>query len=303
MQTCAAFQQRVVQVNDLTFWTESFGNPTDPAVLLIMGSAAQCILWPQQFVEQLAARGFFVIRFDNRDVGLSSTMDFQQSPYTLLDMANDAVGILDNYQLKQAHVVGASLGGVIGMLLAAHFSDRVSSLSLLMTTTDLLPAFDALVDKPSNGGLSQPTPEYAAWLKKYMVQMPVTLDDKVQYFMEGAQILAGPKVKIDRDKFYQIGLQIFARMKNPISIFNHMKAMATSHVLHMQAPHKIKAPILIVHGDQDPILPADHGKALKQAFPHADYVAIHEMGHALSPPFFDIVVKKIEEVTKAPQQV
>ena len=114
-----AFEQKVVQTNGLEFWTESFGKKENPALLLIMGSGSQGIQWPQKFCEQLANKGYFVIRYDHRDVGLSSTIDYQKTPYTLLDMGKDAISILDSYGIKKAHIVGFSMGGPIALLIGS----------------------------------------------------------------------------------------------------------------------------------------------------------------------------------------
>ncbi len=138
------YQPTVVQTNGLELWTESFGDNKHPTILLIMGSGSQGVLWPQSFCEQLALQGYYAIRYDHRDTGLSSSIHYQDHPYTLLDLAKDALGILDYYQIEQAHLVGASMGGSVSMLLAAHYPERVASLALLMSTMDLRPAFRVL---------------------------------------------------------------------------------------------------------------------------------------------------------------
>ncbi|MBA3814177.1 MAG: alpha/beta hydrolase [Alphaproteobacteria bacterium] len=182
----AAFEQKVIQTNGLEFWTETFGKRENPALVLIMGSGGQGLLWPQKFCEELADKGgFFVIRYDNRDVGLSSTIDYQKSPYTLLDMAKDAVAILDDYDIRKAHVVGMSMGGPIAMLMEAHFPDRVASLTLMATTSDMRSNFAALQGKPSPSPLSPPQPVIVEWVKSYVANPPKTLDEKVEKFLEG----------------------------------------------------------------------------------------------------------------------
>src|SRR5215475_6723087 len=112
----------------MRLWTERFGDPADPAVLLIMGTSAQAIGWPDELVEILAAGGRQVIRFDHRDTGQSDCVDFAAAPYTIGDMARDALAVLDGHQVTSAHIVGASLGGRIAQLLAVHFPGRVRTL-------------------------------------------------------------------------------------------------------------------------------------------------------------------------------
>jgi pimeloyl-ACP methyl ester carboxylesterase len=299
MNACSAFEQKVIQTNGLTFWTETFGDPKNPPLLLIMGSGTQGLVWHQKFCELLARKEYFVIRYDNRDVGLSSIIDYQTDPYTILDMAKDAIAIMDAYQLKQTHVVGCSLGGVIAMLMGAHHPERIASLTLMMTSTDLRPAAYAVYGNSSNSTLSQPKPDYLAWIKNYISHIPATLDEKVVQFIEFARILNGPKVLSDEALNRQLGLQTYIRMRDPLSPFNHHKAMMASHDLHDDAPSKIKAPTLILHGDQDPILPLDHAEALHQAIPHAQYVLIKDMGHSLNAKFYDLIIEKIAGITKS----
>src|SRR5688572_11330430 len=112
--------ERVVRSDDLEIWTEAFGDPGKPAVLLLMGSYYQGIAWPEEFCARIAAAGRYVVRYDHRDVGQSSVVDFEQDPYTLLDMARDAVVILDDYGIGAAHLIGASMGGMIAQEVALN---------------------------------------------------------------------------------------------------------------------------------------------------------------------------------------
>jgi pimeloyl-ACP methyl ester carboxylesterase len=294
-----AFEQKVVRANGLEFWTESFGKQENPALILIMGSGGQGILWHQKFCEQLADRGgFFVIRYDNRDVGLSSTIDYQKSPYTLLDMAKDAVAILDAYGIQRAHVVGNSMGGLIAMLMGAHFPDRIASLTLMATTSDLRSNFAAFQGKPSPSLLSPPQPAVVAWVKSYVSHPPKTLNEKVEKFLEGGRIQNGSKVPFDEELEHQLALQSFLRTQELGSMFNHSKAMQASYDLSKQAASKIKAQTLILHGDQDPIFPPDHAVALKQAIPHAQLEIIPGMGHGLNTHYYNVLIEKIEDISR-----
>lgn len=244
-----ALQPKVVLAKDIEIWTESFGDKKNPAVLLIMGSGGQGLLWPQQFCEDLASKGYYVIRYDNRDTGLSSSFDFKTSPYTLLDLAKDAVSILDAYGIKKANVVGASMGGEVGMLLAAHYPERVSSLSLIMTTTDMKPAFSALQGQAYSSALSGPKSTVIEAAKK-MSNPPKTLKEQIEMFVETSKINAGTKVPVDEAMIRELGLQAFIRMKNPAAAANHYAATMASYQLHEEAASKIKAPTIIIHGDQ-----------------------------------------------------
>jgi pimeloyl-ACP methyl ester carboxylesterase len=293
-----AFEPKVIQANGLTFWTENFGHKEDPAILLVMGSGAQGLLWHQKFCERLANEGFFVIRYDHRDVGLSSLIDYEESPYTILDMAKEAIAILDGYNIQKAHVVGGSLGGMIAMILGAHFPERVASLTLKVTTSDVRPALAALQGKISESPLSPPKSEIIAWSQSYLTNPPQTLEDQIQRNLEGGRINNGPLVPFDEGLYHQLVLQGFLRMRKIENSFNHLKAMEASYDLHQDAARNIKAPTLILHGDQDPIFPLDHGEVLKQAIPHAQLEIIAGMGHGLNTRFYDTLIEKIVSIAK-----
>jgi pimeloyl-ACP methyl ester carboxylesterase len=294
----SAFEQKVVQANGLEFWTESFGDKSNPAVLLIMGSGAQGLFWHQKFCEQLADKGFFVIRYDHRDVGLSSSIDYQKSPYTLLDMSKDAVAILDAYQIKKAHIVGMSLGGLIAMLIDEHNHDRVESLTLMMTSGDMRSNLTAIQGKKSPSSLSAPSSEFLAWIRSYVTDPPITPADRINKFIEGARIVNGSKVAYDEQLGQQLALQSFSRTKDPLKMFNHIAALDASFDLYKDSPSHVKAPTVIIHGDQDPVLPLDHAQALKKAIPQAELVVVQDMGHALNAKFYDLIIGKIVELSK-----
>jgi pimeloyl-ACP methyl ester carboxylesterase len=293
-----SYEPRVLQVNQLELWTESFGNKENPALILIMGSGGQGILWPQAFCEQLASGGYYVIRYDHRDTGLSSSINYHQTPYTLMDMTQDVVAILDQYSLPKAHVVGASMGGLIAMLLAAHHADRVASLALMMTTIDMRPCFDAFQGQKSSSSLSAPTEAVLAAAKN-AVTPPKTLDEKVDFFMANLKINSGDKVSLDLDACRQLALQVFARMKNPEGVANHFQAILASYDSYSQAPKAIKAPTLILHGDSDPIFPLDHAYATQEAIPHSRLEIIPGLGHGFcSESQFASIVEKIAAVAQ-----
>ena len=120
---------RIVSVKSINIWYETFGNETDQAILLIMGNSAQGIMWPDDFCQTIANNNRYVIRFDNRDTGLSTCLDFDETPYNLFDLAKDALGLLDALQIKKAHIVGLSMGGSIAQLLAITNADRIFSIT------------------------------------------------------------------------------------------------------------------------------------------------------------------------------
>src|SRR5215831_14787974 len=126
--------ERMVRANGIELWCEDFGDPGNPAVLLVMGAGGQGIMWPEEFCAALADAGFYVIRYDNRDTGHSTCVDFSKAPYTLSDMARDAIGLLDAFGIARAHVIGASMGGMIAQTLAIEHAGRLRTLTSIMST-------------------------------------------------------------------------------------------------------------------------------------------------------------------------
>lgn len=288
-----AMVPKVAEANGIKLWTENFGNKKDPAILLIMGNGAQGLLWPQAFCEKLAQKGYFVIRYDNRDVGLSDTQNFKEKPYTILDMAKDAAGILDQYQIQKAHIVGASMGGEIAAVFGAHFPERVNSLTLMMTSPDMRPVFDALEGNATKSALSGPKEGYLAWVKNYVRNKPESIEGKVEQFLEGGRIMNGSKKPFDEALYRELAKQTFIRTKNVESLGNHSQAMKASYDIHEQSLPKISAPTLILHGDEDPIFGVDHAQALNKAIKGSKLAIISGMGHAATPYFFDDLSQKI----------
>jgi len=213
-------------------------------------------------------------------------------------MTKDAVAILDDYGIQKAHVIGGSMGGLIAMLMGAHFPDRVSTLTLMITTSDMRSNIDAFQGKPSKSRLSPPNPAVLAWVKSYITNPPKTLEERITKFLEGGRIQNGSKVPFDEEVNHQLALQTFLRTRDPISMFNHLKAAEASYDLYQAAASQIKAPALIIHGDQDPNFALDHGEALKKTIPHAQLDIISGMGHSLNTHFYDILIEKIQGITK-----
>lgn len=288
------YEPTVIQADNLELWAESFGDRKNPALILIMGSGGQGLLWPQPFCEALAQKGYFVIRYDHRDTGLSTSFDYTQYPYTLLDLAKDVLYIIDYYQLQKAHIAGASMGGSVAMLLAAHYPASVDRLILMMTTPDMRPAFDAYQGLTTQSKLSPPLPEIISSTKS-IVSPPETLEEKIQFFLDNYQLNSGSNLPIDEAMCRQIALQTLLRMKNPEGPNNHFTAIRASYELLDQAPANIKNPTLIIHGDVDPVFPIDHAHALQSAIPHAKLALIANLGHGLpNQQFFAPIIEEID---------
>ncbi|MBA3537747.1 MAG: alpha/beta hydrolase [Tatlockia sp.] len=271
----------MIKVDGLEFWSETFGIMENPPIILIMGAGGQGVLWPVEFCEELSRHGYFVIRYDNRDTGLSTSFNFDTHPYTLLDMAHDVVRIMNYYQLQNAHIMGGSMGGNIAMLLGAHFPERVRSLTLMVTTTDMRPALDAFQDITINYKLPAPDPRVLNAVKETVNQMPNTLEEQVQLFIRNAKINSG-SIPTDEVLCRELALQVFQRMKNPEGINNHLKATAASYDLYTEALGKITAPTHIIHGAEDPIFPLAHGRAIQEAIVGSTLFVMPGLGHSFA---------------------
>jgi pimeloyl-ACP methyl ester carboxylesterase len=279
----------VTNSQGLRLWTERFGDPADPVVLLIMGTAEQAIGWPDELVEVLADGGRQVIRFDHRDTGQSDCVDFAAAPYTIGDMARDAVAVLDGHQVTAAHIAGASLGGAIGQLLAVHYPDRVRTLTAIMTSPmgyQAGPAWArALTGQPPEpGDLPAPSPEFLRHIAAMAGSPPVTLQDRVDVNVETWRILHGTALPFDAAAARRHVEDSIARARNFQAAAQHDLA-GRQMTSERQAPlSRISAPTLVIHGTSDPLLPLANGQAVAALIPGARFATVQGMGHGFFAP-------------------
>jgi pimeloyl-ACP methyl ester carboxylesterase len=266
----------------LRIWTERVGDPGLPAVLMVMGSGAQGVFCPDALVGRLVERGVQVIRFDHRDTGRSSVVDFDAHPYTIGDMARDCLAVLDGYGLGSAHVAGASLGGMIAQWLAVYAPDRVRSLTLMSSSPmghDARAAWArARAGEPADpDDLPPPSPEFFAHLAAGAAP---GVETDVALF----RIYNGPVRPFDELGARAVLELARSRAVDPAAAANHDRA-AWSDAPDLLAPlSSITAPTSIVHGDQDPAFPLAHGEALAAAIPGAVLHIVPGMGHTMTSP-------------------
>jgi pimeloyl-ACP methyl ester carboxylesterase len=274
--------ERVVASGPLTIWTEQVGDPELPAVLMVMGSAAQSVSCPDPLVERLVERGVQVIRFDHRDTGRSSVVDFDAHPYTIGDLARDCLAVLDGYGLDSAHVAGASLGGMLAQWLGVHAPERVRSLTIMSSS---LMGHDprqswarAQAGEPADpNDLPPPAPAYLAHLA---AGLPPAVESDVALF----RVFTGPVRPFDEQAARTMLELALSRAVDPAAAANHHRAVWLADP-SLQAPlSSITAPTSIVHGDHDPVYPLAHGQALAAAIPGAVLHVVPGMGHALTSP-------------------
>jgi len=285
---------KIIQANNIQIWSESFGKPSHPPILLIMGAGAQSIMWPDDFCKQLAGQGFFVIRYDHRDTGYSSTINYEKHPYNIQDLTQDAIAVLESYDLERAHIVGFSMGGEIAQFFGAYHPERTLSLTLIATSVDMEPGFLAFKGIHDPNRLSAPAPEYVKWANRSVNTKLQTLDEKIKDFMHTWRLLNGRETPFDEHLYRKIAGLNFKRGQDDNPYLNHANAMNASFAEHRAAPKLIQAPTIILHGTADPIFGRDHAEALNFAIANSKLVMINHMGHLLSPKFYNEIIDLIK---------
>ncbi len=279
------------QANGIQLWYETLGDPGEEPLLLVMGLGAQLIDWPQEFCEQLAARGFFVIRFDNRDAGLSTSRaewglpdvraivagDRSTVPYLLADLAADTAGLLEALGVPRAHVVGASMGGMIAQQLTVDHPERVASLCSIMSTT-------------GDRSVGRGTPEARALLGGPPAPDRATA---VANGIAAARIVGSPAYPAAEEEVRRRAEAKYDRAYNPLGTLRQYAAIIASPD-RTAGLREITVPTVVVHGAADPLITVSGGQATAAAVPGADLVVLEGMGHdlprALWPRITDAIV-------------
>ena len=285
--------------NGLSLCYDSFGDLAAPPLLLIMGLGAQMILWDDGFCAGLAERGFRVIRFDNRDIGRSTYLSevvkvdlpalmMQRlqgkpiaCPYLLSDMAADAVGLLDFLGIETAHIVGASMGGMIAQELAIRHPTRLRTLVSIMSSTGA-------------ANLPPPSPEGAAVL---MAPPALTRDDFITGFCRNWKVLRAGSFPDDEARDPARAARMWDRGTNPPGVARQLLAIFASGD-RTALLHGVKAPTLVIHGTPDPLVPVQAGRATAAAVPGARMLELGRMGHALPIAIWPEVIGAIAEHCK-----
>lgn len=290
--------EKMIEANGIEICTDSFGDAADPAILLIMGAGASMLLWEDEFCSQLADGGRFVIRYDNRDTGKTTSCPLGEPNYTVDDMAADAVAVLDAYDVDAAHVAGASMGGMITQVVGLNHSDRVLSLTPIMSTPDPQAVLDAIEGREPSFDLSPPTEQVvtlaiAAATLDWGDEAAV-LDNRVDMF----KVLTGPAHPYDEASRRALFAAEIERAVNFPSTQNHGPAIEASDSWHERLD-TLDVPTLVIHGTADPILPYDHGEALAASIPGATMLTLEGVGHELPQPEWDKVIAAMLEHTSS----
>lgn len=266
--------------NGLEIEYETFGSPSHPALLLIMGLGAQLIGWDEELCQGLAAAGRYVVRFDNRDVGLSSKLE---APYSLDDMADDAAGLVAALGLPAVHAVGVSLGGMIAQQLALRHPARVRTLTSIMSTT-------------GNPALPPPQPEAVAALLR---PIPADREGFVERTLLAWRALSGTALPFDEERFRRRALQAFERCVYPPGFKRQLQASMASGD-RREALRALRLPTLVIHGAEDPLIRVEAGQDTAQVIPGARLLVIPGMGHALPSAVWPALREALIAHTSAP---
>jgi pimeloyl-ACP methyl ester carboxylesterase len=282
----------IAKLKNLSLWYQTFGLASNPAILLLMGAGSQGILWDDEFCKKLA-RDFYVIRYDHRDTGESSCHDYNQHPYNLNDLANDALELLSHLNIAKAHFIGLSMGGHLVQLIAAQHPERVLTTTIMMSTPNHMVFMNALQGKMTPSSSLPPPFQNAI---NFLTTPPNNLKDKkamIPYSIETWKVLNGPHAPFNEAYWKALVTQHYNRIVDHGAQYNHGLACLASPEDRTELLKKIKTPTLVIHGTDDPALPIEHGRALAKAIPNARFEKIQKMGHALNPIFFDKILSLI----------
>ena len=273
---------------------ETIGDPSNPPLLLVMGLGTQLIHWDLELCERFADRGFYVIRFDNRDAGRSTYVQAPvpnirramaglriDAPYLLDDMADDAFGLLDHLGIEAAHVAGASMGGMIAQTMAIRRPERVLSLTSIMSTT---------------GERRVGRPKLRVW-GVLLRRAPRDRDAAVEYFVRVFRMIGSKGFPADEDRIRALAAEAYDRGHSPAGTGRQLAAIMASGDL-TERLRGVQVPTLVFHGRDDPLVPLRGGRATADAIPGARLVAIPGMGHDLPRQVWPRLVDAVAETAE-----
>ncbi|WP_018680262.1 alpha/beta fold hydrolase [Actinokineospora enzanensis] len=273
--------------NGIRLWYRDEGDPDGEPLVLIMGLNSQLILWPEEFVTALGERGFRVIRFDNRDCGLSEKIDMRaqeeatlaRPAYLLTDLAADTVGLLDHLEVQSAHVVGASMGGMVAQLVAIHHAERVRTLCSIMSTTG-----NRLVGGPSAEAalaLLEPTPP--------------DRDDAIEHIANIYRIIGSKThAETERERRLQLAAASYDRSFHPAGARRQFTAISVA-ANRTADLRELSVPTQVIHGAEDTLINVTGGRATHDAIPDSTYLELPDMGHDLPEPLWPRLIQAIAD--------
>ena len=277
------------QVGEVELVYDTIGDPADPPLLLVMGLGMQLIHWDRDLCELFAERGFHVIRFDNRDAGLSTKISApvpnvmrlmaglpSRVPYLLEDMARDTLGLLDHLGIERAHVVGTSMGGMIAQTMAIRSPERVLSLASMLSTT---------------GDRRVGTPKLRVWTV-LMRRAPQSRDAYIEYFVRIFRMIGSPAYPADEERTRTLAAATYDRCHYPAGTARQLAAIMASGS-RTAGLRRLAVPTVVIHGEADPLVPLRAGVATARAIPGAELLKIPGMGHDMPKELWPTFVEAI----------
>lgn len=278
-------KERMVKNNEVEIFTQSFGEEKNPAILLISGATVSMLYWDEKFCKQLAANGFFVIRFDNRDVGKSTFYESGKSNYDIVDLTNDVIAILDDYQINQVHLVGMSLGGLISQIAAINYPDKIQTVTLFATG----PWGD------SDPNIPEMDPRILNFHSKASSVDWTNEDSVVNYLIKGSKLMSGKK-EFERERIENFIRAEFNRASNYISMFNH--ATLAGGEMFLNRLDEIQQPTLVIHGTDDKIWHYRNASVLVRKIKKSELLTLVGTGHELHSQDWDMIIEGITKHIK-----
>lgn len=277
----ATAMERMITSGDAKIATQSIGDRGNPTLLLVMGATASMLWWPQDFCDKLAAAGFHVIRYDHRDTGRSTSYPPGEPAYAVEDLADDMIAVLDAYGVDKAHVIGMSLGGYVAQMAAVRRANRIASL--------------VLIGSEPLGWTGPPLPGIAPRFMAHFESFGA-LDTRDRaamrdFLLEGARLSAGDACPFDAERELRRIDAELERAGDIRSAFNH--GMLTVREDWSDATARISQPVLVLHGEQDPILPLPNGEAIAAAIPGARLIVLKGVGHEIPPVAIPLMIGAI----------
>jgi pimeloyl-ACP methyl ester carboxylesterase len=291
---------KTATVGELEIAYETFGNPTDPPALLVMGLGTQMLAWPDELCEDIAATGRYVVRFDNRDVGLSTHLDhlptpnpmrvflrLEKPPYSVGDMARDALGLMDALGFESVDLIGASLGGFIAQSMAIQAPERLRSLTLIMTSTG-----SRLVGRP--------TPQVARQsLRRRQVR---SREDAIAAAVAVFRMIGSPGYDFDQERLEWMAGLSYDRAHDPRGYLRQFAAVM-GQPDRTRKLRKLQVPTLVMHGLHDPLVSVTGGLALARTIPGAKFVGFSGMGHDLPRALWKPMAEEIASLVRTAARV
>lgn len=276
--------ERIVQAGDIQLWSEELGDPGDPPMLLVMGANASAMGWPDEFVDLLVRGGYRVIRYDHRDTGRSTVVPAGEATYDMGDLTRDAVAVLDAHGVDAAHVVGLSMGGLIGQLLAVDHADRLRSLTLVVTGALDMGTTD-----------EQPRPDLAARLEELIALAEPGADEEseVERRVELWRLLHGDVLPFDPAEYRRLERRAIAHAGTFVPAPGHVRLGSVPLPRGADDLRGVTTPTLVVQGGEDPFYPPGFGRHLVDLLPGARLLEVGGLGHCLPAAVHRVVAEAV----------